>query len=442
MKKLLLGTALFMGIHAGAQNFEFWGLTQASGDNNKGTIYKVDSSGSTSTVVYSFIDGDKPTGSLLLASNGKLYGSTSFGGSDDYGIIFSIDPITEVFTKHWDLTPTTGGRTRGSLMQASNGMLYMTTYEGGMNGKGTILELDPSTNNLIIRHHFGATASDPTNPMAGELIELSNGMLYGTTRFGGNNDDGTIYEYDLSTHTVTKIHDFSSASNGAHPFSSLTLASNGLVYGLTYEGGPTNGGVLFAYDVAVDTFQVQEYFSNAGTVGTKPQAALIEAADGLLYGTTSNGGYLFAFDTQTKDVTGINSVGDTRGTMLEASNGNLYGTTYTGTLFKYDPVADAFNNLLGTGIYSLYGAVIEVPVGGAVSLEENNLSKVNVFPNPATNWLNIEGDVLSVEVYDLSGKLVQSEFTNSFSVANLASGSYVIKVITEEGISRSQFVKQ
>lgn len=430
-----------MGIHAGAQDYELWGLTQLSGDNNRGTIYKLDSSGSNHTVVYSFSDGDKPTGSLLMASNGNLYGSTSFGGSDDYGIIFSIDPVTEVFTKLWDLTPGTGGRTRGSFMQASNGMLYMTTYEGGSNSSGTILELDPSSNNLIVRHHFGATSSDPSQPLAGELIEVSNGLLYGLSRFGGTNDDGTIYEYDLSSHTVTTLHDFSSASNGAHPFNSLTLASNGLVYGQTYEGGPTNGGVLFAYDIAVDTFQVQEYFSNAGTVGTKPQSALMEAGNGLLYGMTSSNGYLFSFDTQTTDVTPIQSLGDARTTMLEASNGKLYGTTYNGNLFEYDYSTDTYTGKGNTGNYSMHGALLEVPVS-TVGIEENMMSQVNVFPNPTTNWLNIEGDVLSVEVYDLSGKLVQSELRNSFSVANLTSGSYVIKVITEEGISRSQFIKQ
>lgn len=304
--------------------------------------------------MHSFADGEKPAGSLVQASNGRLYGVTSFGGDNDLGVIFSIGPVAGDYVRHWNLSSTTGGRPRGGFMEASNGLLYVTTYESGDFGNGTILELDPSNHNLVVRHHFGATSTEPAQPMAGELVEAATGKLYGVTRFRGLNDDGTIYEYDLSTHSITVLFDFSSASTGAHPFNSLTHASNGLLYGMTYDGGPTNGGAMFAYDdVAVDTFQIQEYFSNAGTVVTKPQGALIEAADGHLYGMTSSNGYLFSFATQTKDVTGIQSVGDARGTLLEASNGNLYGVTYIGSVFKYDMQSSSYSSVGGVGNYGL-----------------------------------------------------------------------------------------
>ncbi len=79
---------------------------------------------------------------------------------------------------------------------------------------------------------------------------------------------------------------------------------------------------------------------------------------------------------------------------------------------------------------------------GAVGLNEQEVEVLSVYPNPCFDRLNIEGTVLSVEVYDLSGKVVQSEQTNSFSVENLKKGMYLIKIETPDGLRRAQFIKQ
>lgn len=444
MKKLILGTALFMGIGASAQNYELWGVTQSGGANSQGTIFKTDSIGDNHTIVHNFSDGDKAVGTLLQAANGLLYGITTLGGANDMGIIYSINPSTNNFSKIVDLTFSLGSKPRASFMQASNGMLYLTTYEGGANGDGAIIELDPSTNIATNVYDFGATSNDPSKPLAGELIEVNTGELYGLTREGGQYGGGTLFKFTPSNQTVTVLHEFSSASNGGEPFNSLLEASNGLLYGMTYSGGPTNKGAIFAYDAAVDTFAIQHYFSNAGTAGTNPQGALMEANDGLLYGMTSSAGTLFSFDMNTTNVTTIQSLVDARTTLLQASNGKLYGTRYNGLMFEFDIATQTYSAKSNLGGFSIYGKLTEVSTSGSVGISEESKEKIfiSVYPNPTSNWINIEGVVISVQVFDLSGKLVLSEKTNSFSVENLTQGMYLLQVETKEGISRGQFIKE
>src|SRR6185369_7931329 len=97
-------------------------------------------------------NGSIPNGSLVYANNGKLYGMTSNGGNDDLGVIFSYDPGTSTFTKLVDLDGRfKGSNPWGDLMQASNGKLYGMTSDGG-NGTdeygsaGVLFSYDPVAN--------------------------------------------------------------------------------------------------------------------------------------------------------------------------------------------------------------------------------------------------------------------------------------------------------
>ena len=63
----------------------------------------------------------------MQASDGKLYGMTTNGGSSGYGVIFSFDPSSSTYTKLKDFDNTNGANPYGSLMQASDGKLYGMT---------------------------------------------------------------------------------------------------------------------------------------------------------------------------------------------------------------------------------------------------------------------------------------------------------------------------
>jgi len=95
------------------QTPELWGMTMEGGDYNAGTIFKTNANGDLHTVVHSFFnyEGGVPKFSKLLkASNGKLYGMTSSMGSNDIGVIFEYDIITNSYIKILDFDGANMGR--------------------------------------------------------------------------------------------------------------------------------------------------------------------------------------------------------------------------------------------------------------------------------------------------------------------------------------------
>ncbi len=81
--------------------------------------------------------GGQPYGSLIQASNGKLYGMTQGGVfNNDFGTIFSFNPLTNIFENLYDFDIIVGAFPSGSLIQTSNGKLYGMTPRGGINGIG------------------------------------------------------------------------------------------------------------------------------------------------------------------------------------------------------------------------------------------------------------------------------------------------------------------
>lgn len=78
------------------------------------------------------------------------------------------------------------------------------------------------------------------------------------------------------------------------------------------------------------------------------------------------------------------------------------------------------------------------------SINNDTYVKVNVYPNPVVDILNIEGeDVLKAELYNAQGALVYSgSADNGIDVSHLAAGIYVTKVFTAEGISSTKILKK
>ena len=120
--------------------------------------------------------GVHPSGSLVQASNGKLYGMTSSGdAANNYaGVIFSFDPSTSIYTKLIDFDGTNGRNPNGSLIQASDGKLYGMTNLGGSSGVGVIFSFDPSSSTYTKLKDFNN--ADGASP-EGSLIQASDGNL-------------------------------------------------------------------------------------------------------------------------------------------------------------------------------------------------------------------------------------------------------------------------
>jgi uncharacterized repeat protein (TIGR03803 family) len=213
-----------------------------SGFRGLGTIFQFGTNGIFSglrSFALNRTTGFAPRGGLIEASDGNLYGTTSDLVYQGYatptaGRIFRIS--LQGFETLFTFYGTNGFVPSGSLLQAQDGALYGTTMGTPY---GTVFKI---TTNAVFTSLFSFFGTNGTNP-TGDLIQLNDGNLYGTTTAGGSNNLGTIFR--ITTNGVlTSIFSFKS-STGASPLGGLCLARDGNLYGTTSTGGPAGGGTIF-----------------------------------------------------------------------------------------------------------------------------------------------------------------------------------------------------
>jgi len=251
--------------------------------NGWGTVYRITVDGQL-TVVHEFAGGHDGEGAdtrLLLASDGNLYGTTSYG-LECCGTIYRVTGAGEFQVVH-EFVPAEG-EGPGPLTEARDGLLYGTTLRGGAHGWGTIYRMTKE-GDLEVLHNFEFSPGGPV--LAGsDLLQLADGSFLGTSHQGGIARRGTVYRMTPDGE-VSVVHSFLGLpSEGAYP-SGLIRARNGYFYGTTSGGGANNYGTVFRMrpDGSVLTLH-----SFSGPDGGGPCSELLEAADGLLYGLTCNSG--------------------------------------------------------------------------------------------------------------------------------------------------------
>jgi len=257
-----------------ASDGAFYGMTNQGGAFDAGTVFRIEGSGALTTL-YSFSSSSGyPNGRLVQGSTGDFYGTTSQGGPLGFGTVFKMDANGTLTTLHAfngvdGLSPSSG------LLLADDGAFYGTTYRtfdccGGYGG-GTIFKIDAGGTFTTL--HTFASSPDGASPAA-ELIQASDGSFYGTTQQGGASNVGTVFRMDMSG-TLTTLHSFG-GSDGAYPtYARLLLASDGNLYGATYDGG---GGAGVIFRLALVSYSFSGFYApvdNGSTVNAvKAGAAL------------------------------------------------------------------------------------------------------------------------------------------------------------------------
>src|SRR5205085_2708681 len=145
-----------------------------------------------------------------------LYALTSVGGINGGGTIVKMNPDGSGFSKVYDFIYDTGSLPVGNLLQTSNGKLYGACYDGGIWGSCVIFSYDPSDNSYSDLFDFEGPEGD--FPLSG-LIEAPNGKLYGVTSDGGKDGAGVIYSFDPSDNTYTDLYELEMV-NGSAPVGS------------------------------------------------------------------------------------------------------------------------------------------------------------------------------------------------------------------------------
>ncbi len=355
-----------------ATDGNLYGTTVGGGANSYGTVFRITLSGALTTL-YSFCsqqpdcsDGSEPLAPVIQGSDGSFYGTTSSGGTDYYGTVFSITPSGTLTILHRFSGYTDGAGPYAGLIQATDGNFYGTTLVGGTYWGGTVFRITPE-GTLETLYNFcpqPPECPDGAYPYSG-LVQGPDGALYGTTAEGGAYaNNGTVFKITLRG-ALTTLHSFDSI-DGTYPWGSLIEATYGNFYGVTSRGGNSDAcsegcGTLFEVTPS-GTFRTLYRFDL--TDGDDPWPALIRATNGDLYGTTLEGGTgtgcafgcgtAFRISRKGRLTTLYNfcslsgcADGNAPQGVLQDTNGSLYGTTGGGGLGFYSGTAFRLSEGLG-----------------------------------------------------------------------------------------------
>jgi uncharacterized repeat protein (TIGR03803 family) len=188
---------------------DFYGSTWGGGAANAGTVFKITSTGKLTTlytfcvIYYPFCgDGINPIGPVL-GDDGNFYGTTASGGSYGEGSVFQITPsrtLSTIYSFCTRLACKDGADARSGIILGSDGNFYGTTYYGGANNEGTVFKITPE-GVLTTLHSFDGT--DGYDPI-GVLFQATNGLFYGQTTMGGSGGQGTIFSVNVHLHAFVE----------------------------------------------------------------------------------------------------------------------------------------------------------------------------------------------------------------------------------------------
>jgi uncharacterized repeat protein (TIGR03803 family)/YD repeat-containing protein len=265
-----------------AKDGNFYGTTREGGAYGNGTIFRVNANGAFTTL-YSFngTEGNGPRAGLTQASDGALYGTTYAGGTYGKGTLFRMGLDGTLTTVYVFGSGQDAANPSGHLIQAKDGELYGTTEAGGDGGSGTIYHTTLAGSETILQSFDGSVGvpvggvvqsgngtlygtlssatqgeffsltpsgnlqylNTITGSPTGDGIQASDGNFYGTTTSGGSKNLGTVFRIEPNGSFKT-LYSFD-GQNGSHPFGGVIQGNDGNFYGSAFDGGANNKGTLF-----------------------------------------------------------------------------------------------------------------------------------------------------------------------------------------------------
>jgi uncharacterized repeat protein (TIGR03803 family) len=274
-----------------------YGTTAGGGTLDNGTVFEISSSG-VKTTRYAFAggtDGSRPYAGLVFDQQGNLYGTTGSGGTFGNGTVFRLSPSGTETVLYSFTGGADGGAPLAGLILDDKGNLYGTTSGGGLSGCagysgcGVVFKVTTSGGSEQVLHSFAQNMVDGFSPSFGRLVRDTAGNLYGTTWQGGVNDRGTVFKLAKSG-VESVLFSFDHGNEGYNPIGSLILDKYGNLYGTTFYTGNV-GACGSVFEVSPSTgFQLLYDFTINRTDGCNPFAGLAFGTTGTLFGITYGGG--------------------------------------------------------------------------------------------------------------------------------------------------------
>lgn len=382
------------------------GILDAPEGFGYGTVYQYSPATSSFTLndLLSPATPDYPTGNLVLNRYG-VYDTVSNQGTAIMTYVPGINVLGEI------PIPPSFGWAQGNLLASNSGAYYLYGVAGGPVGglggagggfsDGDVFGISVSTGQpTIIASFNGANGMNPV----GGLVADAAGNLYGATSLGGAYGDGTVFELNPNTGVIAKLADFNAAT-GFSPTGSLLIDAAGNLFGENTKGGAGDNGTVFEVNTTTDSISTLASFAANGNNGASPYGGLVADAQGNLYGTTASGGLTGEiYGTPGGEITGG------LGTIFEITNSGYVvsdpgptthnATIHVGTGEAYD-VASYLQTLVTPGLAGDTETVTAVS-GNA------HLAGGPIFYYAPTNGL---GDSFTYTVTDQNGLSSTSTIT-------------------------------
>jgi len=238
--------------------------------------------------------------SLIVGSDGNLYGTAAGGGTNGSGTAFKLTTegtFTLLHTFCNIIVCPGAPEEPNGIVQGSDGNLYGTTSLGGANNGGAVFKLTTQGTFSTLYSFCSVTNAgiclDGNAPKV-PLIQGSDGSFYGTTSGGGSNDEGTVFRITSEGTLTTIYHIPNSLAVGPITQVPLFQGSDSNFYGISDIGGTEGNGLVFQLTSEGTFTAIYNFCTSTNTAapcfdGSSPLASLIEVG-GNLYGTTRAGG--------------------------------------------------------------------------------------------------------------------------------------------------------
>ncbi|WP_263355904.1 choice-of-anchor tandem repeat GloVer-containing protein [Acidicapsa ligni] len=278
-----------------------YGTTSLYGQWNGGTLFKINLENHVLITLAGFEQEGFPIGNLIDDGAGTLYGTTFDGGKYEDGSVYSWNYNTRTLRTLYSFSGgLDGGKPQGGVVLASDGKLYGTARYGGPYndtglGDGTAFVLNTDGTGFAAFYTFsnGVLQDDGYEPTQ-SLVQAADGNLYGTTNGGGANSGGTYYKIVPSgaSSTLIALHDFNpNNGEGANVYlGSPLVGGDGKIYVAGSDGGANSGGQIMQMDVDGTPTDIYDFSTPADDEASSPFGGVLEGQDGSLFGTAENGG--------------------------------------------------------------------------------------------------------------------------------------------------------
>ncbi|MGA2742728.1 MAG: choice-of-anchor tandem repeat GloVer-containing protein [Bryobacteraceae bacterium] len=349
-----------------------YGTTSGGGTSQYGTVFKLTHSTGEpwrETVLHSFIgtDGKNPASTPVFGESGALYGTTYWAiaanGNDIPGTVFELAPPAAAGGPWTETVLDFLGSGQpefqsyfpnGTIAAGPDGTLYVTT-QGEVSPRGStgmVLALVPPAppGASWTQHELYTFPGDAARPLTGIISQ--DGSLIGTTFYGGSvaapctGSCGAVYQLSPpqtpgAAWTETTLWNFDGA-DGNTPMAPVTAGPDGVLYGTTHQGGdgPCVDGCGVVYQLTPPAVSggpwtesvLYSFQGYSSGDGSTPLASVVVGRHGILYGTTASGGTGTAACPQGK-----------------------YGLAGCGTVFELVPPADPSGSWTETVLHSFSG---------------------------------------------------------------------------------------